>query len=409
MNKDNVLCPLPFVHSFFDVRGFYFACCNAVDVKYDAKHVSQISAKEWFYSDEMNALRSDMISGVRNPMCNHCWKKDDIGITSPRFNHINQWKGKIDYTNPKPMYFDLKPSNHCNLACIFCTASSSDKILKITESLPKEQKPQRWASSVENVYKREKIFGSSFDSSVVDYIKNNIKDLELLKFTGGEPFLSKEVLDILSLVSEIKPEVEIKITTNGTVIIKDFYKVLKKMKKTSVKFSIDAVDELYDYIRFPSKWSQFQKRIENAITNLPEVSFNVNCLISNMNLEQLPKIRNWYKSLEKKHKNLTYIIFDPNLGPMDNESSLYVVPPRFLEQVRDFLKIETADWDMDCKTDQQILNVFKKIDDAIKNNLYSNQMRNNIAQEFIKQNTIRKLNVHDVVEPISADFFKGLL
>lgn len=405
MDNDKVLCPLPFVHPFFDVRGYYFACCNAVDLKNDTKHVSNVTAEEWFYSNEMNQLRSDMIEGRRNSMCDHCWKKDDIGITSPRFNHINAWKGKVDYNNPKPMYFDLKPSNHCNLACIFCTASSSDKILKITESLPQEKRPGRWEKSVENLYNREKLLGISFDPSVTEYIKNNIQDLELLKFTGGEPFLSKEVLEILTLVSEIKPEVELKITSNGTVITKDFYPILKKMKKTSIKFSIDAVEGLYDYIRFPSKWHQFQNRIENAMTNLPDVKFNVNCLISNMNLEQIPKIRNWYKSLAAKHENLEYIIFDPNLTPVENESSLYVVPPRFLEKVKDFLKEETIDWDMDCKTDKQILSVFKKIDDAIKNNLYNSQTQNNLIEEFKKQNNIRKINVQDVVDPITKEFF----
>lgn len=399
------LCALPFVHPFFDVRGFYFPCCNAAEyVEGRTKHVSEMTAEEWFYSDEMHQLRADMLNGVRSDLCTHCWKKDDLKIHSPRLSANDHWRNKYDVYNPKPMFFDLKPSNHCNLACIFCTASSSDKIMKITDSLSENEKPSRWASSVKNLREREETLGDSFDPTVIDYIKNNIKDLELLKFTGGEPFLSKKVLEILTLVSEIKPEVEIKITTNGTVITKDFYPILRKMKKTSIKFSIDAVEDLYTYIRFPSKWAQFNTRIENNMAMLPDVKFNVNCLITNMNLEQLPKIRNWFKNLQSKYSNLEYIIIDPNLTPNENESSLYVVPPSLLENVKQFLIQETANWDMSDKTDSQIKIVFKKIDDAIKNTLWTG---NDILlyREFWLQNSIRKMNIANAVEPITKAFF----
>jgi len=409
--QSNILCALPFVHPFFDVRGYYFPCCNAVNLTDQTKHVSELTAEEWFYSDTMNTLRADMINGVRNELCTHCWKKDDIGISSPRIAANEYWKNKYDHNNPVPKFFDLKPSNHCNLACIFCTASSSDKIVKITESLAPDDKPSRWEGAVKTLKQREKDFGISFDPTVVDYIKRNIKDLELLKFTGGEPFLSKDVLEILTLVSDLKPEVEIKITTNGTVITKEFYPILKKMKKTSIKFSIDAVDDLYSYIRFPSKWPQFQKRIENNMKHLPDVNFNVNCLITNMNLEQIPKIRDWYKDLESKYSNLKFIIIDPNLNPIDNESSLYMMDPEVLLQIKEKLKEETQDWDMSCHTDSQISNVYKKIDDAVKNNLFAIKEKHysKICRlEFIRQNKIRNTNISSVVEPITKTFFEQL-
>lgn len=402
MSKD-VLCPLPFVHPFFDVRGLYSACCNGSFDK-DSKHVSELSAEQWFYSTDMEQLRQDMIDGTRNKMCDHCWKKDDLGIHSPRLTHIDHWQWhNIDYDNPKPMYFDLKPSNHCNLACVFCTPSSSDKILKIVDSLAPNDKPSRWAGSANLVKQREAI--GTFDPAVVDYIKTNAKDLKLIKFTGGEPFLSKEVLEILTIVSETNPSCELKITTNGTVITKDFYPILEKMEKISIKFSIDAVDDLYSYIRFPSKWNQFQNRIENAMKSLPTVNFNVNCLITNMNIEQMPKIIKWYKELESKYSNLKFIILDPNMNPNDNESSMYMMDPKVLQQIKN--KLESINWNDDCRTESQMTKiVFKKIDECIKNSLYSEQV---VAREFTKQNKIRKINIQDVLEPITGEYFKELL
>lgn len=400
MDKE-ILCPLPFVHSFFDVRGFYSACCNG-SFSENSKHISQMTAEQWFYSSDMDQLRKDMILGVRNPICDHCWKKDDLEIWSPRKTHLNYWKDSVDYNNPKPVYFDLKPSNHCNLACVFCTASSSDKIIKITESLAKEDRPIRWDGALDAVKRRESL--GTFDPTVVEYIKENIKELKLIKFTGGEPFLSKEVLDILTIISEKNPSVEIKITTNGTVITKEFYPVLDKMEKISIKFSIDAVEELYSYIRFPSKWNQFQIRIEHAMKSLPKVKFNVNCLITNMNLEQLPKITKWFKELQAKYSNLEFIIIDPNLQPDYNESSLFMMRPDILFAIKE--KLKEYNWDMNCKTERQIDLVYKKIDDCIRNNKFDQSL---VRNEFTKHNKIRKILIQDVLEPITQKYFEEIL
>lgn len=396
---NNLLCPLPFIHSFFDVRGYYTACCNGSFDK-DSKHISQISAIDWFHSEEMNQLRNDMLSGNRNKLCTHCWKKDDIGIPSPRLQHINNWKN-VNTHNPTPIYFDLKPTNHCNLACIFCTPSSSDKIFNITDELPLDERPQRWQTSFENVKKRQDL--GTFDSSVSEYILENIADIKMLKFTGGEPFLSKEVFNIISLASKYNPSIEIKITSNGTVITKQFYPILQKMEKVSIKLSIDAVDALYSYIRWPSEWNLYQTRLENIMASLPNIKFNVNCLVSNMCLEQLPKIRAWFIELQEKYSNLEYIIVDPNLHPEENESSLYMMTKSSLESIKDYLLKESQKWSTESKTDRQFLNVFKKIDDAINRNKFNKDI---VHKEFTRQNKIREMNIIDVVDPLTKQFFK---
>jgi len=402
-NNKDILCPLPFVHPFFDVRGLYTACCNGAFYE-DSKHVSELNSLEWFYSKEMETLRADMINGNRNRLCTHCWDKDDIGIRSPRFSHLYYWKNKIDINNPVPKYFDLKPDNTCNLACFFCTASSSDKIVRITEELNKTERPVRWDSSLHLVKEREKL--GTFDDTVPDYILDNINNIEQLKFTGGEPFLIPKVLEILKKVSEIKPEVDIKITSNGTVITKDFYPVLDKLDNVKIKLSIDAIDELYDYIRFPSKWDQFQKRIENTFQSLPKVSFNINCLITSMNLEQIPKIIKWFKNIQNKNHNLEYIIIDPNITPKNNEASIHTMEKKYLQLIKDKIMHDTKDWDMTCKTNMQILNLFKKIDNAINLNFYDKKL---LKLEYSRQNNIRNINIIDVVEPISKGYFKELL
>lgn len=386
-------CPLPFVHPFFDVRGFYSPCCNGNHSE-NSKHVSQMTAIEWFYSDDMKKLRHDMLNSNKNAMCDHCWKKEDLNIWSARKTHVEYWKNKtIDHNNPVPKYFDLKPSNHCNLACIFCTPGNSDKIINITENLPDNEQPERWQRSIK-LWNKVKEAGT-FDNSIINYIKNNIEHLELLKFTGGEPFLSKEVLEILKMISDVKPELELKFTTNGTVITKEFYSILYNMKNTSIKVSIDGIEDLYSYIKFPSKWNQFERIFKNSMKNLPNVNFNINCLITNMNLEQLPKIQNWFNTLQQEYKNLKFIIFDPNLTPYDQDTGIYQMDVGTLNRIKQFLI--DSDW--------RVNDTFKKIDDAINNNRHDPSY---VKTEFIKHNKIRDCNIASIVEPITKTFFKEL-
>lgn len=360
-----------------------------------------MSINEWFYSDTMNKVRQDMLDGTRNPMCTHCYKKDDIGVVPPSVHHNDVWKNKnVDYDNPTPMYFDLKPSNHCNLACIFCTPSSSDKITKITESLPREDQPDRWRGNLEYYAKLGN--PASFDDSVTEYILEHIDDLEILKFTGGEPFLIADVLDIVTRVSEIKPDIKLQFTSNGSAIPKEFYPILNKIKDVHIKISIDAVDSLYDYIRYPSRWEVFEPRLRNLFASLPNVKFDINTLITNMSLEQIPKIIAWYKEISSEYSNLKWITIDPNLTPENNESSLYMMDPDYILRVKEKLISENIDWDLNP--------TYKKIDDTINRNLFHKDYNiSRFKNEFRRQDKIRRMNIIDLVEPITREFFETYL
>jgi len=412
MNKDkNTICPLPFVHPFFDVRGWFTACCNANAWDYDSdEHVSKMTAQEWFYGEKMMQLRDDLKNGVRNPMCQECWKREDENLDSPRLGAIREWsdrskvKTEVDYDNPRPTYFDLKPSNHCNLACIFCGPSASDKIIKVSESLPVNQVPNTW-----NQYKETKDFYNTkktFDPEVLGYIKDNIKDIQVLKFTGGEPFLNDQINEILKLVAEHNPEVYIVITTNGTVIKKEFYPVLQKLKNTRIKFSIDGVEDIYNYVRWSSKWNTFSKKIDNTMKSLPNIKFNINCLVTSMNVEQLPKIRNWFKEQKSKYSNLQFITFDPGLNPDNGYYSIRIYDKETLEKLQAFLTSEFNNYDAkDYTCDNSLILILNKIKYILEHNTYDVKLHSDLLLEMQKQNNIRNINFFEIAMPITKQFF----
>ena len=76
-----------------------------------------------------------------------------------------------------------------------------------------------------------------------------------------------------------------------------------------------------------------------------------------------------------------------------------------LLEIREYLQDESQKWDKESKTDRQFFGIFKKIDDAINNNLYEDR-KDRVAIEFQLQNKIREMNIIDVVEPLTKKFFK---
>lgn len=69
-----------------------------------------------------------------------------------------------------------------------------------------------------------------------------------VKLTGGEPFLRKDILDIISFLSYHNIEVDIE--TNGTLLDEKIIKFLKENKVNQISVSLDAASEdIHDSIR----------------------------------------------------------------------------------------------------------------------------------------------------------------
>ena len=84
-------------------------------------------------------------------------------------------------------------------------------------------------------------------------VKQVIKDLKennftYIKFTGGEPFTRKDMIEILEYASNL--EFDMDISTNASLITKEIAIALKKIKFPMVHVSLDGYSrELHEYVR----------------------------------------------------------------------------------------------------------------------------------------------------------------
>lgn len=118
-------------------------------------------------------------------------------------------------------------NNECNLNCKHCRVSEKNNKEKLSLNQAKELLAQLWY--------------------------NGITDLN---FSGGEPFLRKDLLELISFADKFN---SIVITTNGTLIDEKMCKKLSEFSNVKLSISLDGLKETHDGFR--RKKGTFEKVI----------------------------------------------------------------------------------------------------------------------------------------------------
>jgi MoaA/NifB/PqqE/SkfB family radical SAM enzyme len=302
-------CILPWIHLEATASGNAKPCClyNSPITKNGQNiRLSKTSIDEAWNSDYMNNLRSQFLKGEMPEGCSRCWKMEAVGKKSKRqisnewFSHrLNRWDEPLQ----SPTYLDLKLGTVCNLKCRSCSSHSSSK----------------WAED------EIKLYGKSFNSSAHSYwideesvvwneIENLIPTIEYLDFTGGEPLLIKKHFDILRkcVKDGFAKNIKLHYNTNGTVMPSDeIFDIWKEFKEVTLMFSIDGVNDKFEYLRHPGKWetlvSVFEAALQHKTIHVP-ICYSV----SVYNVMYMNEFINWFKSYNLHDDNLYFnLIFNP--------------------------------------------------------------------------------------------------
>ena len=318
MNTDSkTFCIMPWTHQNVSLPDVYKPCCNA-HIGYNIS-TKDTSIKDAFYSDEANKLRQQLSNGEKPIICNACWSKEDIGIESYRqsFNEIFK-----DLLSDKPTlkYIDVEFDNVCNLQCRMCTPHNSDQIWKTVDLLTDAglELPSGLAG-----YKRSQYYQAEKKQYIKDML---IEGIDIFKVTGGEPFLSKDFLEIVDFAIEkdFAKNITLKITTNGTKFSKTILDKFKHFKGIDMNISIDGFGKVYDYIRYPFSWPRLEKRM----IQLKDYNFNIefSCVVlayNWLNLDQL--------ILSCKRHSNNDINFNFALLPYNSELNSKYLPDHILD------------------------------------------------------------------------------
>jgi sulfatase maturation enzyme AslB (radical SAM superfamily) len=91
---------------------------------------------------------------------------------------------------------------------------------------------------------------------------------------GGEPLLIKENITLLNKLYELKPDIEIRINTNLSIINNTVYNLIKKFKNVHWTISVDSIGEEFEYVRYGGSWSKFVKNLHQLRQDFEKINFN---------------------------------------------------------------------------------------------------------------------------------------
>lgn len=221
----------------------------------------------------LNSVRHSWLAGDFPAECNSCKQKEKHNQISRRIGS-NQWYDDHNCNNTQVelVRLDYWTGDLCNLRCAICSPHNSSA----------------WKEELKHPVKTVSVnrFWRQLDLS----------KLKFVHFNGGEPLLSKEHVEFLKELPN-KNQIHINYNTNGTVIpSEELVSLWEQFKIVKLDFSIDDIQERFEYQRYPASWDKVTKNLQWYINNSPtNCMFAVNTTVSILNFAGLDNLNTWLK------------------------------------------------------------------------------------------------------------------
>jgi len=339
--------------------------------------------------------REDMLQGNwPGHGCEYCKNIEDSGGTSDRQfqNQIpNAYPLELDINNELttvlPTTVEVFFSNTCNLACVYCSAEYSSAIQAENKKFNGAIIPALDFQYENNQYK-------NLIPKFWDWLKDHGDSLQRLHILGGEPFLQKEVNQLIDFYkSTPNSKLEFNLVTNLSLTDSIFLPYVEKLtglkqnnsvKRIDIQCSIDCWGPAQSYIRHGIHLDLFEKNITKLIeSNVFRVGLltTITSLSIPSMLTLAEKRNQWQKTQEifwYMHLVLpaTDSVFDPTIFD-------YETYEPYIDQVYQCLPTKT--WD-----DEQTFKVFNGIVSKLKNNCKTNITGQRHLLDYLEKNDQRR-------------------
>jgi radical SAM protein with 4Fe4S-binding SPASM domain len=288
-------CMAPFREVVIETNGTLIPCC---EYKYPApKYQSQETFGEFdqWWSEDMGHLREQMLTNQTNAGCGYCKSKEQI----PGQNHLrhyinNKYRQETPWikpVEPRIEFMEVRFGNYCNLSCIMCGAYASssiaaeyvkhkDKFIQRGFRLHNEAslKTQRWWE----------------EPGALDRLYTMARDVKYIHFTGGEPMMIPEVVDILNTMDPARV-IKVSMNTNLTKFNERIYTALSRFQSVQINASMEGVAEHNDYVRYGSQWHQLEEAIVRLRT-MPNVDLLPVHVLQHTSIFTLPRLKAYCQS-----------------------------------------------------------------------------------------------------------------
>ena len=260
--KNKSICTLPWTGFELEPSG---TVKNCIISKTNLGTINKSNIKDIIHGKENIELKQSMLKDEKPANCAGCYLQEknttNLSSISSRLYYLKEVGAKTDLTlyddikNFSLKHVDLRWTNSCNQACVYCGPEYSSK----------------WAQELGEKVKSNK----EARQEVKDYVFENITQLENVYLAGGEPMLMKENLEFLQLLKKKNSDCTIRVNTNLSTTETGIFELLCSFKNVHWTVSVESIEEEYNYIRHHGNWNDFLQNLD-VINNLDhKISFNM--------------------------------------------------------------------------------------------------------------------------------------
>jgi MoaA/NifB/PqqE/SkfB family radical SAM enzyme len=112
-------------------------------------------------------------------------------------------------------------------------------------------------------------------SEFKEYILKHASQLKHVYMAGGEPLLMKENLELLELLQQVNPDVNLRINTNLSKTNTQVFDRICEFKNVHWTISIETIEDEFEYVRYGGKWSDFLDNLSQIKQLDHKISFNM--------------------------------------------------------------------------------------------------------------------------------------
>lgn len=305
MNK--TWCIYPFTHLATYTDGAVLPCCIAKP--YKNVNLNDMTIKEIWNHPEILDLRQKILNGEEVDNCRVCYNDELHGVNTHRLQSNKTFEmtygiTEKNFTSPELdisdlITLDLRLGNTCNLKCIMCRPHDSHKWFDDVVALRKTNLPPVVRADMDDKFNYNRDDYNWINKKVfwdnIDDILPNIKEFI---FGGGEPFMLKEVKKLLNKAIELDTakDLSIRFHTNGTYMNPKDFEVLKHFKRVQLMFSVDGVDEINHFLRYPAHWDSIVEIIEENEKYGPNIESAILCSLTSVSAFYLDQLYDFVNS-----------------------------------------------------------------------------------------------------------------
>lgn len=256
---NRAFCPVPWTSIMYNFDGTVKNCIRSAG---PIGNIRDSDIEQILGNDHL--IKADMQAGQKFARCNPCYnleqEKNNFNIISDRVFYLKELRD-VDSTLYDTMNFalhtvDIRWSNLCNFACVYCNPEFSSK----------------WASE------HGVIMLTPVDQQVEkfkQYIFKHAPQLKHVYLAGGEPLLMKENLEFLALLKKVNTDVNLRVNTNLSKMDTKIFELICEFKNVHWIVSVETMEAEYEYIRHGGVWQDFVDNLQIIKQLDHKISFNM--------------------------------------------------------------------------------------------------------------------------------------